>query len=271
VLRLRTLGALHALSDDGEALTGAAAQRRILALLALLAVAGDGGLSRDKIVGLLWPETDPERARHSLTQALYTARRALGADDLFVAGADVRLNRERIATDVAEFETALDSGELERAASIYGGPFLDGFYLSGSAEFEQWLFAQRTRLEARAGDAFERLAEAAQAAGDVRRVVDWRRRIAVLQPLDASAAAKLMTALANAGDRAGALQHARVHEMLLREQLDLGPDPVVAARAERLREPVAWTAEPAPEPEAEPVVVGASSDRAWVPATTTTH
>ena len=49
----------------------------VLTLLSLLAVAGDGGLSRDKIIGLLWSETDAERARHSLTQTLYAARRAL--------------------------------------------------------------------------------------------------------------------------------------------------------------------------------------------------
>ena len=222
--------------DSGEALTGAAAQRRTLALLAALAVAGEGGLSRDKIVGLLWPESDAERARHSLTQALYAARRALGADDLFVVNADVRLNRQRIGSDVSEFEAALDAGDLDRAVALYEGPFLDGFYLSGSPEFEHWASLQRDRLEGLVSAALERLAEAAESAGEYRRAVEWRRRISSIRPFDSGNAIKLMTALAESGDRAGALQHARVHEVLLREQLDLEPDVGVLALARKLRE-----------------------------------
>jgi len=237
VLRLQTLGSVFIAADSGQPLGGAASQRRTLALLAALAIAGEGGLSRDKIVGLLWPETDSERARHSLTQALYAARRALEADDLFLVNADVRLNRQRLVCDVNELEAALDSGDLERAVALYTGPFLDGFYLSGSPEFEQWSSLQRGRLEARVTEALERLAETAETKGEYRGAVEWRKRISTIRPLDSGNTVKLMTALVEAGDRAGALQHARVHELLLREQLGLEPDVAVLALAKKLREP----------------------------------
>jgi DNA-binding SARP family transcriptional activator/TolB-like protein len=224
-------------ADSGQPLGGAASQRRTLALLAALAIAGEGGLSRDKIVGLLWPETDPERARHSLTQALYAARRALEADDLFTVNADVRLNRQRLVCDVNELETALDAGDLKRAVALYTGPFLDGFFLAGSPEFEQWSSLQRGRLEARVIEALQRLAETAETEGDYRRAADWRKRISTIRPLDSGNTVKLMAALVESGDRAGALQHARVHELLLREQLDLQPDVAVLALAKKLREP----------------------------------
>jgi DNA-binding SARP family transcriptional activator len=223
-------------ADSGEPLGGAAAQRRTLALLAALAIAGEGGLSRDKIVGLLWPETNPERARHSLTQALYAARRALQADDLFTVNADIRLNRRRLVCDVNELEAALDAGDLERAVALYTGPFLDGFFLSGSPDFEQWSSLQRGRLEARVVEALERLAERAETEDDYRRAAEWRKRISAIRPLDSGNAVKLMTALVESGDRAGALQHARVHELLLREQLDLEPDITVLALTKKLRE-----------------------------------
>ena len=237
MIRLQTLGSVFLAGDSGQPLEGAASQRRTLALLAALAIAGEGGLSRDKIVGLLWPETDSERARHSLTQALYAARRALEADDLFTVNADVRLNRQRLVCDVNELEAALDSGDLERAVALYTGPFLDGFYLSGSPEFEQWSSLQRGRLEARVAEALERLAESAETKGDYRGAVEWRKRISAIRPLDSGNAVKLMTALVESGDRAGALQHARVHELLLREQVGLEPDVAVLALAKRLREP----------------------------------
>ena len=237
MLRLQTLGSVFVAADSGQPLGGAASQRRTLALLAALAIAGEGGLSRDKIVGLLWPETDSERARHSLTQALYAARRALEADDLFTVNADVRLNRQRLVCDVNELEAALDSGDLERAVALYTGPFLDGFFLSGAPEFEKWSSLQRWRLEARVAEALERLAEAAEKNGDSRRAAEWRKRISAIRPLDSGNMVKLMTALVESGDRAGALQHVRVHELLLREQLDLEPDAAVLALAKKLREP----------------------------------
>ena len=241
MLRLQTFGSAFLTGPTGEPIAGAAPQRRTLALLAALAVAGEGGSSRDKLVGLLWPEVDAERARHSLTQALYTARKAVQIDDLFVVGADIRLNEARITSDVREFEAALAAGNLQRAVELYRGPFLDGFFVSGSPEFERWSSAQRERLAGRAADALERLATSAEGSGDYRSAIEWRKRFCTLFPYDSGAALKLMTAMAKAGDRAGALQHAQAHAALLRAELDIEPDAVVEAFASKLRDPVEWT------------------------------
>jgi len=248
VFRLHTLGGAFLARASGEALGGAAAQRRTVALLALLAAAGDAGLSRDKIVGVLWPDTDTERARHSLTQALYAARRALQAEDLFLVGADIRLNRDRLTSDVGDFDALIAAGELERAVSLYRGPFLDGFFVSGASEFERWSSAQRERLEGALADALRRLAARAQESHDYRAEAEWRRRLAGLLPLDSGVAMQLMTALANAGDRAGAVQHAQVHAALLREEMDLDPDPAVEALASKLKDPGAAVPIAAPAP-----------------------
>src|SRR3954470_8283487 len=73
VLRLHTLGGLRVVGPDDEVIAAFTAQRRPAGPASILARAGDRGSSRDKVVGLLWPDADPERARHSLTQALYAA------------------------------------------------------------------------------------------------------------------------------------------------------------------------------------------------------
>jgi DNA-binding SARP family transcriptional activator len=57
---------------------GRASRGHVLALLALLAGAGGRPLTRDKLIGLLWPERDDERARHLLSQSLYVLRGAAG-------------------------------------------------------------------------------------------------------------------------------------------------------------------------------------------------
>src|SRR5574338_588725 len=122
VLKLHAFGTVY-VARDGVPLGGAAAQRRLLALLAAVAAAGDGGISRDRLLGLLWPEADTERARHALTQALYNARRALRCDDVFVATAnDVRINPDRLISDVGEFTEAVARGDHAVAVAAYGGP-----------------------------------------------------------------------------------------------------------------------------------------------------
>lgn len=235
-LRLRAFGGFR-LSRPTDEMEEANALRRPVAVLAAVDVAGDRGISRDKLLGLLWPDTDADRARHSLTQAIYNARRATGIDDLFLMSGSMRLNRERISSDVDDFERALEARDLETAVALYEGPFLDGFFLSGSPDFEQWISAQRLRFERLAVSALEELAARATDAGDLRRAIEWRRRVTAIRPLDSSASAALISALAQAGDRAGAMQHAQEHAATLRDELALEPDPAFAAMVARLREP----------------------------------
>src|SRR5947199_192891 len=85
---LRTFGGLS-LEANGAPCAGAAAQRKTLALLALLA-RHPRGLSRDKLIAYLWSETDAERGRSLLRQACYALRRDLHADDLFLGSTALR-------------------------------------------------------------------------------------------------------------------------------------------------------------------------------------
>jgi DNA-binding SARP family transcriptional activator len=120
VLKLHTLGAVYVVRD-GQHLAGAAGQRRLLALLATLAASGEGGVSRDKLLELLWPEARGDRARHALTQALYNARR-VGDENPFFSGSDINLNAHRISSDVGEFLKAIDRGDDVTAFKEYQGP-----------------------------------------------------------------------------------------------------------------------------------------------------
>src|SRR5438105_5338862 len=74
--RLRTFGGLSLTSESGP-VTGAATQRRKLALLAVLATGGERGVSRDRLRGLLWSGSEAEHARPPLTQSPSAWRRVL--------------------------------------------------------------------------------------------------------------------------------------------------------------------------------------------------
>ena len=235
MLRLHTFGAVYLSGESGEPLAGAAAQRRLLALLAVLASAGSGGMSRDRVIGVLWSESDTERARGALAQGLYHIRRTLGSDDLVTGRDDLRLNRARIAVDAWVFEEAMAAGDFERAVAEYRGPFLDGFFLSGAPEFERWADSQRARYQGEVVEALDRLATTAESRHDFVAAVAYRRRRATIDPLDSVGAIRLMTTLAAGGDRAGALQHARVYETLVSDHLGVAPDPGVLRLVAKFR------------------------------------
>jgi len=55
MIRLITFGGLR-LEQEGAPYTRAAIQRRQLVLLAMIAAAGQAGISRDKLVAYFWPE-----------------------------------------------------------------------------------------------------------------------------------------------------------------------------------------------------------------------
>jgi DNA-binding SARP family transcriptional activator len=229
--RLETFGGLALL---GAGRRGLAQQRRRLALLALLAAAGERGLSRDRIVACLWPESDAEAGRHALEQLVHAVRRTLG-ESVFSGVNPLALNPAAVASDVAEFEHAFAQGELTVAAALYRGPFLNGFYLEDGSEFERWTEAERARFAGRHVEMLQRLGDDAETAGDVVAAAGWRKQLVEADPLSSRHALAYMRALVARGDRAAALQHARVHETLVRQELDCEPDPSVASYVAELR------------------------------------
>ena len=241
VLRINAFGSLSVISDAGE-LTGAATQPRRLAILALLARAGDRGLQRDKIVDVLWTDVESDQARKTFAKALHALRRDLGVDDAIVGGtADLRLNPAVISSDVREFEIAIAEGDLQQAVTLYTGPFLDAFRLHGTTEFERWVEVERDQLRREYETAREKLAAAESSRGEYAAAVRWLRKLAAQDPLNGRHALRLMQALSSAGDRVGAMQHARVYEALVEQELDLPPDREVVAFARRLRQESATT------------------------------
>ena len=224
MLHLKTFGGLS-VEIDGIPATGAAQQRKTLGLLALLAAAGHRGLSRDKLIASLWPETDVEHGRGLLKQACYALRRDLQARDLFLGSLQLHLNPAVISSDVASFACALEEDDPTRAVSFYTAPFLDGFYLNGGGEFETWAETERGRLARQCRAALQVLAAEATGRGEHRAAADCWRRILQLDPLSSNAALGLMTALDHAGERAEALRCGEAYGELVRSELSADPSP----------------------------------------------
>lgn len=232
--RLNALGGLSLLRPDGSVAGGAVAQRRRLALYLRLALGGEAGVSRETLLDAFWPEVPGERARQSLSQALYVLRREVGSEDVVQGTATLRLDPKLLDSDVRQFLTAASERRWAEAIQSYQGPLLEGIYVPEADPFERWLSSERRRLEAAFAQALEEEARARSAAGEAAHAVElWRRR-AALDPLSARVAVALMEALAAAGDVAAAHQHARVYGALVRAELDQEPDPVIDLALRRI-------------------------------------
>ena len=234
MLFLRTFGGLS-LENGDRPFAGAAGQRGRLAVLAVLAAAGDTGISRDRLCAMFWPDSDTERARGALKQALYALRRDVREQDLTLGTSELRLNCDLITSDVHEFERAVLANDLEGAVARYAGPFLDGIHLRHAPEFERWAGGERERLMHEFRAVLEQLANAAERRHEPAAAVEWWRKRAATEPVSARVARAYMTALAAAGDREAAGRHARIYADLVRSELDEEPDPSITTLANQLR------------------------------------
>ncbi|HWA58626.1 MAG TPA: bacterial transcriptional activator domain-containing protein [Gemmatimonadales bacterium] len=230
---LRTFGGLAlagGLAGDGVG----AARRKPLALLVLLAGAGELGMTRDKLASYLWPEGETEKVRGVLKQTLYTIRQDFG-EELIVGSQDLHLNRTEVDVDLWTFEKAVGDGRPQDAVETYRGPFLDGFHLADAPGFERWVEAQRVRLARRFAAQIELLALAAMGRNQPMVAVDWWLRLTEQDPLDVRAISGLLHACLAAGDRPNAIRYAERHMTLLRRELEITPDPEIRRLVEQAR------------------------------------
>ncbi len=218
--------------------------RKTAALLAYLAFYRDRMHPREVLVALLWPDSDIDLGRNSLSKALSSLRHQLeppGVPAGAVIHADracVGFNTAFVATDVDEFEDALEavaptrsSGErlrqLAEAVEVYGGDLLPGFY-------EEWIPPERHRLKEAFLLALRELASEQEATGDLERALAYASRAVSADPVREEARRDLMHLLAAAGQPSAALGQYRELERLLKEELDRPPGAATRALAQKL-------------------------------------
>ena len=232
-MRLRAFGGLWIENLDAD--SDAGPRPRPLALLAILAVAGTKGASRDGVLGVLWPEAEEERARQSLSQAIYSLKRDFGLD-VAASAARLRLDEKQISSDVADFKAAIAAKNWREAAALYVGPFLDGFYLADAPEFERWTESERASLATEGIRAIEIAAKAAAESGHREEAAEHWHRLTRIDPANSRIATSYIEALAALGDRSAALAHGKAHVDYLRREFEAEPDRAFQQSLTRLRD-----------------------------------
>lgn len=141
MLEIRILGKFEVrLNNEIVKISSQASQ----SLLAYLVLNAGTCQRREKLAGLLWPDSDHTKARRHLRQALWRLRKSIG-DEYFLADR-VTLGFNPDSTYMLDVEVLEDdtvwsraSVDLVRNISDYAGELLPGFY-------DEWTTLERERL-----------------------------------------------------------------------------------------------------------------------------
>ena len=262
-LAISLFGTFHATLDNIP-LTSFESDK-VRALLAYLAVETREAHSRAILADLLWPEQNEERARRSLSQALYNLRTVLGErNSIIVERTSAPTSRLSISpdgiqlnlggddcVDVVDFSRLMAACDqhlhrfiesctscLERfqaAAELYRGDFLDGFSVRGSTVFENWALLKRESYRQDASRAFSSLAAYQERQGRTQDALQAARRLAELEPYDDGACQGLMRLLADCGQRGDALAVYERFRQRLRDDLEVEPEAQTRAFYDHIR------------------------------------
>jgi predicted ATPase/DNA-binding SARP family transcriptional activator/Tfp pilus assembly protein PilF len=221
MLEVNLLGQFEVL-QDGRRLT--IPTRNAQSLFAFLILNAGQAHRREQLAGLLWPDSSEENARSNLRHELWRLRKALEpegktcflVDDLTIAFAppcEYSLDVQRLEDVPLEGSRAED---LIAAVSVYHGQLLPGFY-------DDWVFAERDRLQVLFEARMARLLEILQTEGRWAAVLDWGIRWIALGEWPEPAYRALMSAYANTGELSKAVAtYERFRQGL---QKDLGVEP----------------------------------------------
>jgi DNA-binding SARP family transcriptional activator len=209
--------------------------KRERVLLAYLAVAPKNRQARRKLATLLWGDATDQTATDNLRVCVWGLRKSLGdAEHRIIAseGEDIVLDASAFEIDTRSFwrlAGLLGLPELEQAAKLYNGPFLDGLGIQNE-EFESWRREEARRFNDQAVAVMDRLMTELAQAGDVERAIAAGRRLLSLDPFHEVAVRKLMRLYDQSDRRSAAIQLYRTLADSLKAELAVQPRRVRCTR-----------------------------------------
>lgn len=218
--------------------------RKTGGLLAYLAYFRQRQHPREKLIDLLWPESDLDAGRQSLSRALTSLRQQLepaGTPSGSILLADrscVGLNPEAVTTDVVDFEAALAAAEqasdpadrrrfLTIAVESYHGDLLPSYY-------DDWVLQNQERLAGLHVQALMQIVPLLEQCGDLSQALEYARRAAAADPLREEAHINLMRLYCATGQLSAAQRQYRRMKEALDKDLGTEPSPTTVALAKQI-------------------------------------
>lgn len=191
--------------------------------------------SRQRIAFLFWPDSSEGQARTNLRQLLHNLRSTLPRPDYYLVLEEGTIGWNPDATlqlDVAQFEEALKAAQaaqakadqngffelLQKITSLYTGPLLPDCY-------DDWLLAERQRMEKGYGWALEKLAQVLEERRDYQTAILIAQQLLFIDPLNEKTNRKLIRLYSLSGDQANAISIYHQCRETLQNELGISPSP----------------------------------------------
>jgi predicted ATPase/DNA-binding SARP family transcriptional activator len=227
-LEIRLLGPFEVLLD-GKPITGFESSK-VRALLAYLAAEGHRPQRREHLAGLLWPDWPQKSAISNLRYALADLRKNIGDRQaqppyLSISRETIQFNSESACrVDISAFErSGSPHGGQVPVEAVYRGEFLEGFSLSDSPAFEDWVRAKREFYRRLILAAFDEMAEQQVERGEYETALVTARRAIEIEPWHEPAHQHILRILAQQGRRVEAVTHYEKLRKILKDELDIEP------------------------------------------------
>jgi DNA-binding SARP family transcriptional activator len=217
------------------------------ALLSRLALQDHYRASREWLLEVMWPESDPAHAAHALNSLIHTTRKLLGdalegAAPVVSTGGGYELNAEAgVAVDITEFDTL--AGLAERG---FGGEGTNGglpSLLAAIALYQGDLcmvdglrgLVERERLRALHLSLLGQVADRYFLDDDYRAALRYALRLLSYDPCREDAHRLAMRCHVRLGERAQAFRQYEVCRRMLAAEFGVGPEPLTEALIDQVR------------------------------------
>lgn len=184
-------------------------------------------VSRDKLLYLFWPDEPESKARRNLARLSSYLRVELPRPEILQTTREsLQINPERVQVDTLRFVRLCEENAThEGAVPLYRGPFLMGFSLASSPDFDFWLTEEQGRYETLYLNTLASLVRTKIAQSDWAAAIQYAQRYLTVDALAEEIHRKLITLYAAQGDRTAALKQYETCVQVLEKELGVSPLP----------------------------------------------
>ncbi|WP_026893651.1 AfsR/SARP family transcriptional regulator [Clostridiisalibacter paucivorans] len=235
-LEIYMLGNLKILLDGSSIIENMSA--KAMGILCYLVLNKGKDFNRDRISSMFWNFSNEDAARYNLRYNLWSLRKILKDkkknSNILYADKDIcRINdNSNIYVDIYRLENFNIQDysnnnnnifKLEELYELYRGEFLEGFYIKGCPEFNDWIFYKREKYQRKYFEISHLLVEQYVHKGMYYKSIDLLEEMLKINPLQEELYEKLIKIYLAKEDRSAALKHYKRCCTILREELNIGP------------------------------------------------
>ncbi|NLK71973.1 MAG: hypothetical protein GX285_03000, partial [Clostridiales bacterium] len=191
---------------------------KAIALICLLVLNERRYLSREKIIGYLWPDSNTDAAKYNLRYNLWLIKKNILEDknnnsflrvDTECCGINSKYEFNCDIIDVMKFKPSCqDSIEsILKLKKLFRGDLLEGYYFNKCDEFNDLIIYERINFEQRKVKILNRLVEVYENDKRYEDCIDVLNEILEIEPYDEKTVLKLMDIYQKSGKRAVAINY----------------------------------------------------------------